>query len=290
MDYYKKYLKYKSKYNLAKENMRGGVIDVLDYYKKTVGLVTYTLSSEQYGTITTKIQSYSHNIINDNPPIIARFDEAFRYLGSDGYGLGVYISIVKSWIDTGYIDLVFALALESTLIEVTPYLLNNRFTIYPMCLRFVCRLVLNNYKEKEDLYCLLKSLNERTVRYLEYYKIDITSIGSCDKPIFTPTCLLNGPLSLRDAGMRNESYNTYIAWFGIMDPNEIGGLMNTKKIIKDFIETLSNKQHVLILLNGLLNPTETGIIRTDFNGSGSEPGSEPGITLTIYSIAQLLNS
>jgi hypothetical protein len=286
MDYYKKYLKYKSKYTLAKKNMRGGAIDILDYYKQTVGLVTYRQHEERHGTgiVEAMKQSYCDRVIADHNELIQLFDLSFKHLGSVGYGLGKFISIVKEW--THHMELIFALALDSSnaFKQVKPYLLANGITIYPMCLCFVCRLVLNELcKEKEDLYCLLKEVNDKAIIY--WGKEKALSILSDGNPSFIPTCLLVGHMRFPDTTSRfgKETKDTLYAWFGIMNPNELTGLANTKSIIMNFINKKISekyKQEILLQIQGLSDVSETGIIRENYNS--------PGNTLHVNDIAKFL--
>lgn len=158
-----------------------------------------------------------------------------------------------------------------------------------MCLRFVCRVVINEY-EKEDLYCLLKSLHEHAQSYLISKKIH-KSISSPIKTIFTPRCLLvdHLPFPCKSVNYGTDTKNTLVAWFGIMDPNEMGGLINTTQIIKDFIETLPDKQGVLGQLPGIKQENgwwdKAGTIRIGYNDTGTDTHSD----LTILSVAQLFN-
>lgn len=289
MDYYKKYLKYKSKYTVAKENMRGGVIDILDYYKKTVGIITYKLHDESHamgGFIKDIKQSYCDKVISEHSALIDRFNTSFINLGKKDFGLGAFIKIVKEW--THHIELIFALALESSSItHIKPYLLFNNITIYPMCLRFVCRLVLNDLsKEKEDLYCLLKKINYDAGLYWNTGSFNTSMIPSVNHT-FTPKCLLDIHMPFPDTISRygNETKDTLYAWFGIMDPNEFGGLEKTKIKIWTFINEINKidssfKEKILQNLRGLTDVSETGIIRQNYNSIGN--------TLTVSSIAKLL--
>lgn len=291
MDYYKKYLKYKSKYTVAKENMRGGGIDILDYYKKTVGIITYTHHDESHamgGFIKDTKQSYCHKVISEHSALIERFNTSFIHLGTDGHGLGAFISIVKEW--THHMELIFALALESSSITlIKPYLLFNKKTIYPMCLRFVCRLVLNDlFKEKEDLYCLLKKINYDAGLYWNTSSFNTSTIPLVNNA-FTPKCLLDTHMPFPDTTSRygRETKDTLYAWFGIMNPNEFGGLVQTKIKIINFIDEINKndssfKKNILQDVFGLTHVSETGIIRQNYNS--------PGNTLTVSSIATLLLS
>lgn len=155
-----------------------------------------------------------------------------------------------------------------------------------MCLRFICRLVINEYKEKEDLYCLLKPINEHASRYWQD-KYNVADIPMAD-PIFTPRCLLDGHLLFPVGSLRygENTKNTLVAWFGIMNPDEMEGLENTKKIIKDFITNLlstgtlsASHNKIFEELRGLSDSTETGIIRAHYKDRGP---------LTISSVATLL--
>jgi hypothetical protein len=287
MDYYKKYLKYKSKYILAKKNMRGGAIDILDYYKQTVGLVTYSQHDEKHGTgiVQTIKQSYCDNVISGQNELIQRLNDDFKHLGQSGVGLGYFINKVKEW--THYMELIFALALDSrdATTQVKPYLLANGITIYPMCLRFVCRLVLNDlYKEKEDLYCLLKEINYKARLY---WDMDASSMLPHGNPIFTPTCLLDGHMQFPSPTTTyRETKDTLYAWFGIMNPNELIGLAQTKRIIITYISTIipkEQRERILFQLESLkIDTSETGIIRKNYN--------QPGNTLHVNGIATFLLS
>jgi hypothetical protein len=280
MDYYKKYLKYKSKYTLAKENMRGGAIDILDYYKQTVGLVMYRLG----GFVQVIKQSYCDKVISEHHASIQRFDLAFKYLGQEGRDLGYFISIVKGW--THHMELIFALALDSSdaTTQVKPYLLANGITIYPMCLRFVCRLVLNELcKEKEDLYCLLKEVNYKARSYWD--EETGSSILPDGNPSFIPTCLLVGHMRFPLNAPNEEILDTLYAWFGIMHPSELGGFDEIKKKIMDLINIQVEHIKLRILKQIVqLMKGETSIVRENYFIS---PG-DTSVNLTIGFIAELL--
>jgi hypothetical protein len=269
--------------------MRGGEIDILDYYKQTVGLVKHSVYREKYGTGVVKNikESYSDKVISERDGLISRFNQALQYFGTENHGLKYYIDMVKTW--SNHIELIFVLALEhkSDTLRVTPYLLANLVTIYPFCLRFVCRLVLNDmFKEKEDLYCLLKQINYNASLYWNLPEGD-KSIRPDINPVFTPYCLLVGYLQFPHKptylGVEN-TLDTFFAWFGIMNPNELGGLNNTKDIIMNFISSIREENRINILkqfnLLTQMPKIAKSIIKENYNGIGN--------TLTVLSIAELL--
>lgn len=228
-------------------------------------------------------QSYCDNVISGQNELIQHLNDVFKHLGQPGFGLGYFINKVKEL--THYMELIFALALDSrdATTQVKPYLLANGITIYPMCLRFVCRLVLNDLcKEKEDLYCLLKEINYKARLY---WDMDASSMLPHDNPSFTPTCLLDGHMQFPSPITTYwETKDTLYAWFGIMNPNELSGLTQTKKIIMTYINTIilkEQRERILFQLNSLMiDAHETGIIRKNYN--------KPGNTLHVNGIATLL--
>jgi hypothetical protein len=230
-------------------------------------------------------QSYCDKVISEHRALIERFNTSFINLGKKDFGLGAFIKIVKEW--THHIELIFALALDSSSItDIKPYLLFNNITIYPMCLRFVCRLVLNDlFKEKEDLYCLLKKINYDAGLYWNTDSFNTSTIPPVNHT-FTPKCLLDIHMPFPDTISRygRETKDTLYAWFGIMNPNEFGGLEKTKIKIWTLINEIDSKvkENILQNLRGLTDVSETGIIRQNYNSMGN--------TLTVSSIATLLLS
>jgi len=269
--------------------MRGGEINILDYYKQTVGLVKHSVHREKHGTgfVENMKESYSDKVISDREGLISRFNHALPYFGSENHGLKHYIEIVKTW--SNHIELIFVLALEhkSDTLRVTPYLLANGVTIFPFCLRFVCRLVLNDmFKEKEDLYSLLKEINYKASLYWSLPEGD-RSIPPDANPVFTPYCLLVRYLQFPHPPTRlgvQNTLDTFFAWFGIMNPNELGGLNNTKAIIMQFISTIREDIRINILkqfnLLTIMPEIARDTIKENYNGIGN--------TLTVGSIAELL--
>jgi hypothetical protein len=271
--------------------MRGGEIDILDYYKQTVGLVKHSVHREKHGTgfVENMKESYSDKVISDRNGLISRFNQALPYFGSEGFGLKHFIDMVKGW--SNHIELIFVLALDhrNDTLRVTPYLLANGVTIYPFCLRFVCRLVLNDmFKEKEDLYCLLKQINYNASSYWNLPKGN-KFIHPDLNPIFTPYCLLVRYLPFPHPPTRlgvQNTLDTFFAWFGIMNPNELTGLNNTKAIIMHFISSIHDdiiRDNILRQFNLLAKIPELArvTIKENYNSIGN--------TLTVGSIANLLS-
>ena len=270
---YKPVAKLSGKTGAKKGGMRGGTINILDYYKKIVGIVKHSTHVKQ---------SFSDKTIEDRQGLIGRFNEAFRYIGQVGYGLKHYIDLVKEWYM--HKELIFVLALENSQVQVTSYLLANGITIYPMCLRFICRLVLNDmFKEKEDFYCLLKYVYDKANLYwgqdIETIHLDMQPM----QPIFIPGCLLEHHLQFPYPPQANQSnmiLDTLSAWFGIMNPNELGGLQATKMYIIDY---LKDKPQLREYIFGQLQMQRLSqiVIRQNYNQNRNN--------LTVGSISELIN-
>jgi hypothetical protein len=277
--------KLSGKTGAKKGGMRGGTINILDYYKKIVGIVKHSIHDERYGTgiVESVKQSFSDKTIEDRQGLIIRFNEAFRYIGQVGYGLKHYIDLVKEWYM--HKELIFVLALENSQVQVTSYLLANGITIYPMCLRFICRLVLNDmFKEKEDFYCLLKYVYDKANLY---WGQEIETILPDMQPIFIPGCLLEHHLQFPyppQANQSNNIFDTLSAWFGIMNPNELGGLQATKRYIIDYLKDNPQlRDYIFGQLKILYKMQRLSqiVIRQNYNQNRNN--------LTVGSISELIN-
>jgi hypothetical protein len=154
-----------------------------------------------------------------------------------------------------------------------------------MCLRFVCRLVLNDlFKEKEDFYCLLKYVYDKANLY---WGQEIETIDPNMQPIFIPGCLLENHLQFpypQQANQSNNILDILSAWFGIMDPKELGGLIATKNYIIEFLKDKQElKDFIFEQLKRLykMQGLSQIVIRQNYNQIGNN--------LTVGSISGLIN-
>lgn len=226
--------------------------------------------------VTHVIGPYSEILILENQGRINHFNEELKKLGNDGYGFGYYLNLVKDW----NISLILSLALSDNVGAISSYILADNQTIYPMCLVFICRSILNS-KSVAEIDSALIHIESETTKWWNKTDntVDLSILGRYPVPSFTPKCYLdldylNFP---SQGGHLSPIKNTLFAWFGMINPNSLGGLLETKKILKPILirESVFENLRVLSGTEG----SDKIIIRRNYY---------PGIDLTMKSVAELL--
>ena len=151
-----------------------------------------------------------------------------------------------------------------------------------MCLVFMCRSFLNS-KSVAEIDSVLTHIERETTEWWNKTDntVDLSILGRDPVPSFTPKCYLD-PDYLNfpsQGGHLSPIKNTLFTWFGMINPNSLGGLIQTKKILKPILIRRS-------LFDNLrdLSGTEGSdkiIIRKNYY---------QGIDLTMRSVAELLLS
>jgi len=193
-----------------------------------------------------------------------------------GYGFGYYLNLVKDW----NISLILSLALRNDVGAIISYILFDNQTIYPMCLAFMCRSILNSKSVAEIDSVLTHIERDTTVWWKENDNtVDLSILGIDPVPSFTPKCYLDPDyLNFPSKGEHlSPIKNTLFAWFGMIDPNSLGGLLKTKKILKPILIKTSQLDNLRVL--SITEGSDKIIIRRNYN---------QGTDLTMRSVAKLL--
>jgi hypothetical protein len=280
----------KSRKNIKK--MKGGTLPesvniislkptIIEFYNKLNALLIYTKPNDNR-LLDSPYISYEEYMIKtvypDTTSKINAINEKFVELKQPMKGIGL-----KSFMDTISLfepKIILLLAIDNKVIDkeyFTPYLLFDGKTVYPMCLKFVCRLYINNLDEKK-LFELIVELYSDVLKYLSSQVIDVCNIQG--HPLgFIPNLLsYDSVLKLDNHQTKNNNalINTFIAWFGVMDPNEFGGIISIKTTLARYIP--------LLILNTplqILNEKESlKVIRQNYGHLGN---------LTVGSIYKLFN-
>lgn len=239
----------KSRKNIKK--MRGGTFPlpksvdiisfkptIIEFYNKLSGLLSYEPGSTNR-LLMSVYQSYEEYMLSTQYPTAKKqiddinLDFINLKQGERGIGLKTFMDKIQTFNPI----IILLLSLNGRIIDdryYTSYVLSDKETIYPMCLKFVCRLYINNLDEK-TLFELIVELYSDVLKYLSSILIDVCKLKITYTNAFTPIQLTDGSvLKLDDYKSTNNTslINSFIAWFGIMNPNELHGLLEIKKELK----------------------------------------------------------
>lgn len=124
----------------------------------------------------------------------------------------------------------------------------------------------------KTLFELIVELYSDVLKYLSSILIDVCKLKITYTNAFTPIQLTDGSVLKLDNHTTHENtplINTFIAWFGIINPNELNGLLAIKKVLKDLLLTIIKPDYL----------KNKQIIRLNY---------EPFGKLTVGSISKLL--
>ena len=241
----------KSRKNIKK--MKGGTLPesvniislkptIIEFYNKLNALLIYTKPNDNR-LLGSQYISYEEYMIKtvypDTTSKINAINEKFVELKQQKNGIGLKSFMVT--ISSFEPKIILLLAIDNKVINeayFTPYLLFDGKTVYPMCLKFVCRLYINNLDEKK-LFELIVELYSDVLKYLSSQVIDVCNIQGHPPGFgFIPNLLSDDSvLKLDNHQTKNNNalINTFIAWFGVMVPDEFGGIFSIKDTLKTYI-------------------------------------------------------